>query len=62
MTATPELRFLSENVCPNSGPDSIFGRDCTSGALTIWGYCGQCWMYPESRIPAVWRNRVETAA
>jgi hypothetical protein len=51
--------MLSDNECPNSGPDSIFGSDCTSGALTIWGYCGSCWMFAESRIPKEWIDRVD---
>jgi hypothetical protein len=62
MTATPELRFLSDNECPNAGPNSIFGSDCTPGALTIWGYCGTCWTFAADRIPAIWRRRVEEAS
>lgn len=54
----PELRMLSENECPNSGPDSIFGDDCAEGALTMWGYCGTCWTWEESRVPKEWRDRV----
>jgi len=55
----PELRMLSENDCPNSGPDSVYGSGCTSGALTMWGYCGTCWTFEESRVPKVWRDRVD---
>jgi hypothetical protein len=62
MTATPELRFLSENECPNAGPDWMFGKHCAPGALTIWGYCGTCWLYPEHRIPPIWIKRVEDAS
>ena len=55
----PELAFLSENECPNSGPDSITGPDCTTGTLTMWGYCGYCWLFPETRIPAGWETRAQ---
>jgi hypothetical protein len=55
----PQPIMLSTNDCPNSGPDSIFGNDCTPGALTMWGYCGQCWLFPESRIPAHWHVRLD---
>lgn len=55
----PELRLLSENECPNSGPDSIYGSDCATGGLTMWGYCGGCWLFEESRVPKAWRDRVD---
>lgn len=58
MADTPELRFLSENRCPNSGPDHLFGRQCNPDALTWWGYCGTCWQWP-SRIPREWVARVD---
>jgi hypothetical protein len=61
VTHTPELRFLSDNECPNSGPDHLFGKDCAPGALTMWGYCGTCWLWP-TRIPQAWLTRVEATA
>jgi hypothetical protein len=51
--------MLSENECPNAGVDSIFGTDCTTGAMTMWGYCGTCWTHAESRIPKAWSDRVD---
>jgi hypothetical protein len=51
--------MFSDNDCPNSGADSIFGNDCTEGALTMWGYCGTCWLYEESRVPKAWSERIE---
>jgi hypothetical protein len=51
--------MLSENECPNSGLDSVFGSDCSTGALTFFGYCGTCWTFPESRVPSEWVARVD---
>ena len=55
------MRFLSENECPNSGPDWIFGRDCPPGGLTMFGYCGRCWGHPATYIPREWIERVDEA-
>lgn len=59
----PELRFLSDNACPNSGPDWLRfnGKHCSSteGSMTVWGYCSACW--GEGRVPKIWAARVDVA-
>lgn len=53
----PQLRMLSTNDCPNSGPRTFDGTDCVPGWLTTWGYCSRCWADPDLYVPLIWQER-----
>jgi len=61
VSLTPQMRFLSNNACPNSGPDWLFGDHCGSieSSMTSWGYCNACWV--AERVPVSWQSRVDVA-
>lgn len=54
---TPQLRWLSDNVCPNAGPTFLTELGvCSPYSMTMWGFCVACW--DADRIPAAWQRKI----
>lgn len=56
----PQLRAISSNTCPNAKRRAMSDLStCDLDAMTVWGYCNECWA--EGRVPAAWAARVDRA-
>jgi hypothetical protein len=55
---TPQMRAISSNTCPNAKPRGMDDFSaCDLDAMTVWGYCTECWEH--ERVPAIWAAKVD---
>jgi hypothetical protein len=55
---TPQMRAISRNTCPNAQPRELGEfSSCDMYAMTVWGYCSECW--DQARVPARWAAQVD---